>query len=102
MFEAARIQEMENLILGALEWRMRSITPFSFLHFFISLTEIDLKYPPSTPSKQALKKGSSDIIFNAHYGTNICYCVLLVEIRLCYCCIYYCVLLKPLKFCGTI
>ncbi|XP_028805351.1 putative cyclin-D6-1 [Neltuma alba] len=64
MFEAGTIQKMENLILGALEWRMRSITPFSFLHFFISLAEIELKDPSS---KQALKERASEIIFNAHY-----------------------------------
>ncbi|XP_054800208.1 putative cyclin-D6-1 isoform X2 [Prosopis cineraria] len=64
MFEARSIQKMELLILGALEWRMRSITPFSFLHFFISLTDLELK-DPST--KQALKERASEVIFNVHY-----------------------------------
>ncbi|KAI9120665.1 hypothetical protein K1719_007698 [Acacia pycnantha] len=64
-FEARSIQKMENLVLGTLEWRMRSITPFSFLHFFISLAEIELKDPSS--KKQALKQRASEIIFNAHY-----------------------------------
>ncbi|XP_054800207.1 putative cyclin-D6-1 isoform X1 [Prosopis cineraria] len=71
MFEARSIQKMELLILGALEWRMRSITPFSFLHFFISLTDLELK-DPST--KQALKERASEVIFNVHYGT---YCITL-------------------------
>ncbi|KAJ1383183.1 Cyclin-like [Sesbania bispinosa] len=37
IFEAQTIQRMEALILGALQWRMRSITPFSFITFFINL-----------------------------------------------------------------
>ncbi|KAF7803574.1 putative cyclin-D6-1 [Senna tora] len=64
IFEAQSIQKMEFLILGALKWRMRSITPFSFLHFFISLAELELKDPSF---KQALKHRASEIIFNAHY-----------------------------------
>ncbi|KAG4948387.1 hypothetical protein AAZX31_15G064000 [Glycine max] len=59
-FKAQSIQRMELLILGALKWRMRSITPFSFLHFFISLAEIK-----DQSLKQALKSRASEIIFNA-------------------------------------
>ncbi|KAK7412256.1 hypothetical protein VNO78_03707 [Psophocarpus tetragonolobus] len=59
-FKAQSIQKMELLILGALKWRMRSITPFSFLHFFISLAEIK-----DQRLKQALKERASEIIFNA-------------------------------------
>ncbi|KAB2087784.1 hypothetical protein ES319_A04G128500v1 [Gossypium barbadense] len=44
MFEAQTIERMEYVILGALKWRMRSITPFSFISFFISLFK--LKDPP--------------------------------------------------------
>ncbi|TKY71609.1 putative cyclin-D6-1 [Spatholobus suberectus] len=59
-FEVHSIQKMELLILGALKWRMRSITPFSFLHFFISLAEIK-----DQSLKQALKERASETIFNA-------------------------------------
>ncbi|XP_027339391.1 putative cyclin-D6-1 isoform X2 [Abrus precatorius] len=59
-FEAQSIQNMEHLILGALKWRMRSITPFSFLNFFISLDEIK-----DQSLQQALKERASEIIFNA-------------------------------------
>ncbi|GLT93580.1 hypothetical protein SLE2022_113690 [Rubroshorea leprosula] len=34
-FESKVIQRMELLVLNALEWRMSSITPFAFLHYFI-------------------------------------------------------------------
>ncbi|KAA3463647.1 D6-type cyclin [Gossypium australe] len=40
MFEAQTIERMEYVILGALKWRMRSITPFSFISFFISLFKL--------------------------------------------------------------
>ncbi|KAL2589183.1 hypothetical protein AAZV13_13G213600 [Glycine max] len=62
-FKAQSIQRMELLILGALKWRMRSITPFSFLHFFISLAEIK-----DQSLKQTLKNRASEIIFNAQNG----------------------------------
>ncbi|KAH7576840.1 hypothetical protein JRO89_XS01G0160200 [Xanthoceras sorbifolium] len=51
---------MEYLILGALKWRMRSITPFSFLSFFISLFQLD--EPPLII--QALKTRATEIILN--------------------------------------
>ncbi|KAI4299265.1 hypothetical protein L6164_032741 [Bauhinia variegata] len=62
IFEAQSIQRTELLILGTLEWRMRSITPFSFLDFFISSTEL------KDPSMEKVhKERASEIIFNAHY-----------------------------------
>lgn len=62
-FKVQSIHKMEPLILGALKWRMRSITPFSFLRFFISLAEIE-----DQSLKQALKERASTIIFNAQNG----------------------------------
>ncbi|XP_021688275.2 cyclin-D5-1 isoform X2 [Hevea brasiliensis] len=35
-FENKAIQRMELLVLNTLEWKMGSITPFSYLHYFIS------------------------------------------------------------------
>ncbi|XVF27750.1 hypothetical protein REPUB_Repub14bG0135700 [Reevesia pubescens] len=66
IFDASAIQRMELLILDALNWRMRSITPFSFICFFISLFE--LKDPPLT---QALKDRATNIIFQAHNEINL-------------------------------
>ncbi|XVF87600.1 hypothetical protein PTKIN_Ptkin18bG0133000 [Pterospermum kingtungense] len=60
IFDASTIQRMELLVLDALNWRMRSVTPFSFICFFISMFE--LKDPPLT---QALKDRATDIIFQA-------------------------------------
>lgn len=57
---------MELVILGALNWRMRSITPFPFLNFFVSLAEIK-----DQSVKHALKERASEIIFSAHLnGTS--------------------------------
>ncbi|XVF25926.1 hypothetical protein REPUB_Repub13aG0255800 [Reevesia pubescens] len=66
IFNAQAIQRMELLILDALNWRMRSITPFSFICFFISLFE--LKDPPLT---QALKDRATNIIFQARNEINL-------------------------------
>lgn len=65
---------MELVILGALNWRMRSITPFPFLHFFISLAEIK-----DQSVKHALKERASElIIFSAHlngtFNIQTCNC----------------------------
>ncbi|KAI8005365.1 Cyclin-D5-3 [Camellia lanceoleosa] len=34
-FESKVIQRMELLVLNTLEWRMSSVTPFAFIHYFI-------------------------------------------------------------------
>ncbi|MED6184373.1 hypothetical protein PIB30_046841 [Stylosanthes scabra] len=59
IFETQTIQRMEGVILGALEWRMRSITPFSFLTFFITLICV------KDPMEQVLKKRVAQILFNS-------------------------------------
>ncbi|KAK6919481.1 Cyclin, N-terminal [Dillenia turbinata] len=60
IFDTRTIQRTEFLILGALKWRMRSITPFSFISFFISL--FILKDPRSV---SALKSRAIEIIFKS-------------------------------------
>ncbi|MED6111524.1 hypothetical protein PIB30_053087 [Stylosanthes scabra] len=59
IFETQTMQRMEGVILGALEWRMRSITPFSFLNFFITLICV------KDPMEQVLKKRVPQILFNS-------------------------------------
>ncbi|GLU23117.1 hypothetical protein SLE2022_391460 [Rubroshorea leprosula] len=66
IFDMQTIQRMEVLILAALNWRMRSITPFSFLCFFMSL--LKMKDPPLT---QALKGRGTRIIFKAQNEINL-------------------------------
>lgn len=44
-FDSKAIQRMELLVLNTLEWRMCPITPFAFLHFFIS--KLCKESPPS-------------------------------------------------------
>ncbi|XP_010268904.1 PREDICTED: putative cyclin-D6-1 [Nelumbo nucifera] len=60
IFDTRTIQRMELLILGALNWRMRSITPFSFVHYFLSLFK--LKHPLL---RHDLKARATEIIFKA-------------------------------------
>ncbi|KAF7823067.1 putative cyclin-D6-1 [Senna tora] len=60
IFETQTIQRMEALILGALQWRMRSITPFSFIPFFITLFGLN-----DPPFRQVLKDRAAQIIFKS-------------------------------------
>lgn len=60
IFDSQTVERMELLILGALKWRMRSITPFSFMGFFISLFKFQ-----DPPLKQALKDRATEIVFKA-------------------------------------
>ncbi|CAI0550172.1 unnamed protein product [Linum tenue] len=60
VFDTETIQRMEALILGALKWRMRSVTPFAFLSFFIHYFK--LKDPPL---KQALRTRATQTILRA-------------------------------------
>ncbi|KAJ4729922.1 Cyclin [Melia azedarach] len=66
IFDTQTIQRMEYLILGALKWRMRSITPFSFISLFIDL--LKLKDPPL---EQALKNRATEIILKAQYDIKL-------------------------------
>lgn len=66
IFDTETIQRMELLILGALKWRMRSITPFSFIYFFISL--LKLKDPQL---RQALKNRATQIIFTSQHEIKL-------------------------------
>ncbi|KAL2473289.1 putative cyclin-D6-1 [Forsythia ovata] len=65
-FDAHSIQRMEAIILAALGWRMRSITPFSFLHYFISLFEINC-----SSLIVALKQRASYIILNSQHELKL-------------------------------
>ncbi|XP_073059974.1 putative cyclin-D6-1 [Primulina eburnea] len=65
-FDARSVQRMEAIILSTLQWRMRSITPFSFLRYFISLLEVE-----DSSLTQALIHRASDIIFNVQHVLKI-------------------------------
>ncbi|KAE8654837.1 putative cyclin-D6-1-like isoform X2 [Hibiscus syriacus] len=65
-FDAQAVERMEYLILGALKWRMRSITPFSFVSFFISLFKLK-----EVPVSQAIKARALQLIFKAQIDTKL-------------------------------
>jgi len=66
VFETQTVQRMEGIVLGALQWRMRSITPFSFIPFFVDLFR--LKDPAF---RQVLKDRASEIILKSQRGITI-------------------------------
>ncbi|BFG42085.1 hypothetical protein CerSpe_283590 [Prunus speciosa] len=57
MFEPRTVQRMELRVMTILKWRLRSITPFDFLHHFIANL-------PSSSSSSSLFSASSDLILS--------------------------------------
>ncbi|XP_039038095.1 putative cyclin-D6-1 [Hibiscus syriacus] len=66
--DAQTVERMEYLILGALKWRMRSITPFSFLSFFISLFKLK---EVAVSQAEAIKARAVELIFKAQIDTKL-------------------------------
>ncbi|XP_077242125.1 putative cyclin-D6-1 [Tasmannia lanceolata] len=60
IFDSQTIRRMELVILGALKWRMRSVTPFAFVCFFLSFFEVN-----DPPLKRVLKARATEIILKA-------------------------------------
>ena len=63
MFDSLTIERMEMLILGALKWRMRSVSPFSFLGYFVSFFDSG-----DEESVQALRNRGTQIILKSQSG----------------------------------
>lgn len=63
ILDSVTMERTEMLILGALKWRMRSVNPFSFIGFFVTLFGIE-----DQTSIQTLKDGAREIIFRAQKG----------------------------------
>ncbi|XP_031499074.1 cyclin-D4-1-like [Nymphaea colorata] len=64
IFEARTIQRMELLVLSTLKWKMRAVTPLSFLDHF--LRQINGGNPPSPPSMTR----SMELILSTTRGIN--------------------------------
>ncbi|KAK6149835.1 hypothetical protein DH2020_017360 [Rehmannia glutinosa] len=65
-FDTQSVHRMETILLAALQWRMRSITPFSFLQYFLSLFKIE-----DSSLAQCLKHRASDIIFSVQHELKL-------------------------------
>ncbi|CAJ2641080.1 unnamed protein product [Trifolium pratense] len=62
VFEAKTIQRMELLVLSTLKWRMQSITPFSFIEYFLSkITDNDDKSSLTSSISQSTQLISNTI-----------------------------------------
>lgn len=77
MFDFRMVERMEFLILGALQWRMRSITPFAFIRFFVSLFKLKATSLHSNDADhhhhQVLKDRATEIIFKAQIESKLLY-----------------------------
>ncbi|KAH6764655.1 hypothetical protein C2S51_015904 [Perilla frutescens var. frutescens] len=60
ILDPVTIERTEMLILGALNWRMRSVNPFSFISFFIPFSGIE-----DEASIRALKDRANEMILRA-------------------------------------
>ncbi|ONK74654.1 uncharacterized protein A4U43_C03F8760 [Asparagus officinalis] len=66
IFDGQTIHRMEMLVLGTLEWRMRSITPFCFINYFIAFFK-----PDQLPYLEALKNRALETLFLAQNEIKI-------------------------------
>ncbi|TKY51046.1 Cyclin-D1-1 protein [Spatholobus suberectus] len=58
VFEPKTVQKMELWVMSNLKWRLRSVTPFDYLHYFIS------KLPSSSESVNHFFSSASDLIIS--------------------------------------
>lgn len=65
-FDAAMVQRMEGLVLDALDWRTRSVTPLAFLGFYLSACYPPLPHPPQVA---AVKARAVDLLLRVQPGT---------------------------------
>ncbi|CAL5204623.1 unnamed protein product [Lathyrus oleraceus] len=61
LFEAKTIQRMELLVLSTLKWRMQSITPFSFIEYFLTKINDNDKSSLSSSISQSTKLISNTV-----------------------------------------
>ncbi|KAF7840728.1 cyclin-D4-1 isoform X1 [Senna tora] len=68
-FDPKSIQRMELCVMAKLRWRLRSVTPFDYLHHFISkLPSSSTRKPESVTA--ALLSSSSDLIISSIRGID--------------------------------
>lgn len=60
IFDSRTIKRMELLVLGALDWRMRSVTPLAFVEFFAAFFSVNQK-----PFLDALKNRTIETLLKA-------------------------------------
>lgn len=68
VFESKTIQRMELCVMDRLKWRLHSITPFDYLHYFIS----KLSFAPNLKLKSMtqLFSSASNLILNTTLGNG--------------------------------
>jgi cyclin D1/2/4, plant len=64
VFEAKTVQRMELLVLSTLRWRMRAVTPFSYIDYFLHRLK-----DGGAPSRRAVLR-SAELILRVARGEN--------------------------------
>ncbi|MQL91162.1 hypothetical protein Taro_023768 [Colocasia esculenta] len=70
VFEPRTVRRMELLLMSALRWRMRSVTPFDFIDHFAGLLHADC---PDGEGYAPLFCRASDIILSTHRASHLMY-----------------------------
>lgn len=61
IFESKTVQSMELLVMANLNWRLRSVTPFDFLHYFIYQLPVSCR-PDNDDPHGCFRSACSDLI----------------------------------------
>ncbi|KAI7725047.1 hypothetical protein M8C21_026201 [Ambrosia artemisiifolia] len=73
--DVGMVERMEFVILGALQWRTRSVTPFAFIRFFLSLFKLETSsfhvVNDYDDHHQVLKDRATEIIFKAQVESKL-------------------------------
>nr|XP_043608598.1 cyclin-D5-1-like isoform X2 [Erigeron canadensis] len=71
-FEITSIHRMELLVLNSMDWKMHSVTPFHFIHYFISyLCESSLKKHFVSLTRQIIFAATKDMNILEHRASTI-------------------------------
>lgn len=68
LFKPKTVQRMELLVMSSLKWRLRTITPFHFVHYFISKIS---SFNPQCNGFNSVFSRASDLILSTNRGNSL-------------------------------
>lgn len=83
VFEAKSVQRMELLVLNRLKWRLRAITPCSYIRYFLRKMSKCDQEPSNTLISRSLQviasttKGEKDLSFMFYFLDHFYFCAFL-------------------------
>lgn len=80
IFDPKTVQRMELLVMACLNWKLCLVTPFDFLHYFVS----KMSPPPPDPSIQ-IASAFSNLVINTIRGKPF-HLISPIFVHICYIC----------------